>query len=73
MDTLDRVDPNVRVMLSDLIEADCMSQAEIARAIGVSRGRINQVVNKTNPSDLKSGSKEKLKALYDSVFKYESA
>ena len=73
MDALDRVDPNVRVMLSDLIEADCMSQAEIARAVGLSRGRINQVINKTNPSDLKPKNKEQLKKLYDSVFKYESA
>lgn len=73
MDILDRVDPKVRSMLNDLIEDADISQAQIAKYIGVSRGRINQVINKTNPSDLKSGSKEKLKALYDNVFKYESA
>lgn len=73
MDILDRVDPKVRVMLNDLIEDADINQAQIAKAIGVSRGRINQVINRTNPSDLKAGSKEKLKALYDDVFKYENA
>ena len=69
MDVLDRVDPKVRVMLNALIEDAEINQTQIAKAIGVSRGRINQVINRTNPSDLKSGSKERLKALHDNFFK----
>ena len=59
-------------MLNDLIEDADINQAQIAKYIGVSRGRVNQVINKTNPSDLKSGSKEKLREFYDEVFRYES-
>lgn len=72
MKNIDRVDPEVRSMISSLIEDADINQAQIAKYIGVSRGRVNQVINKTNPSDLKSGSKEKLREFYDEVFRYES-
>lgn len=72
MNVVDRVDPKVRTMINDLIEDAGISQSYIADSIGVSRGRINQIVNRTNPSDLKFVSKQALVELHGKVFKYES-